>query len=158
MTIECVSEEKVKNLLAKRSVGMPAWTENYFDLTAGETTEVYVFRVEKSISESIEHFVAAAILRLCSYHDFNHDELMSELQNLEIVQGSGDVMSTLAWHGISSMKSRPLALQSSFSEFADYLKGGSCLYQIECGRSLVREFVIAQTHNEFVSLYWYTTG
>ena len=141
----------MKRKLFDRKAFVPTSQEHYFDLTGSETTEAYIFRAPIKLIPDIELFIAAAIWKMMEHLGFNYDELLSEVPEL-------DIYPVDSWMTLDSDPLRLLNIRPAYDISIPELSKVQHLYRIEIGPCSVQEFYISRTQNEYVSLYWYTTG
>lgn len=141
----------VKKLIRDNKMYLRCWQKHYFDLTGGETTEAYVFRAQINSVSSVELFIAAAVQHMMEALGYTPRELQSEIDALEIESIPSS----------TKLESDPFKLlgieASSYPTIPD-LNHVQFLYEIDVGPCSVQRFYIARTQNEYVSLFWYTTG
>ncbi len=148
-SLELISNVK-RNILDNKMY-LRCWQKHYFDLTGGETTEAYILRVPINSVSSIALFIAAAVQQMMEALGYSPRELQSEIDSLEIESIPSS----------TKLESDPFTLlgieASAYPTIPD-LNCVQLIYEIDVGPCSVQRFYIAETENEYVSLYWYTTG
>ena len=131
--------------------------ELWIDLSGSECHEGFILHCARSSVPSIEHFAALAVQKVLQHLAVEADEIADHLRDLSARPYDTPLLDTTTW--LQATPGANLAKPEGWSSLVSGLRGAICCYYLfDVGPPPVQECVIAEAANDWVAVYWYTTG